>query len=181
MSNFLDMLYSASVIGHGVDHICWKLSGLKIFQVRSYYQALSGKDGVVFPWKCIWRPRVPPRVTIFIWTAALGKILTLDNLQRRNIILVNWCCFCREDGETIDHLFLHCRVARELWDNVLSLFGMDWVMPRRVVDLLACWQGKLGKNQNIEIWKAIPHCLISSFGRRGMLVLLRIVNEMFWN
>uniref|UniRef100_A0A2N9EY67 Anaphase-promoting complex subunit 5 n=1 Tax=Fagus sylvatica TaxID=28930 RepID=A0A2N9EY67_FAGSY len=92
-----------------------------------------------------------------------------------------WELYGREDGETIDHLFLHCRVARELWDNVLSLFGMDWVMPRRVVDLLACWQGKLGKHQNIEIWKAIPHCLISAFGTRGMLVLLRIVNEMFWN
>jgi hypothetical protein len=64
------------------------------------------------------------------------------------------------DGETIDHLFLHCRVARELWDNVLTLFGMDWVMPRWVVDLLACWQGKLGRHQNIEIWKAIPHCLM---------------------
>ena len=58
--------------------------------------------------------------------------------------LVNWCCMCREDEETIDHLFLHCKVANELWDLVLSLFGMHWVMPRRVVDLLACWQGGLG-------------------------------------
>ena len=50
---------------------------------------------------------------------------------------------CREDEETIDHLFLHCIVANELWATVLSLFGMHWVMPRRVVDLLDCWQGSL--------------------------------------
>jgi hypothetical protein len=67
---------------------------------------------------------------------------------------------CRVDEETIDHLFLHCKVANELWDTVLSLFGMHWVMPRRVVDLLDCWQGRLGWHQNIEIWKAIPHCLM---------------------
>jgi hypothetical protein len=113
-----------------------------------------------FPWKAIWKPRVPPRVTFFIWTVALGKILTADNLRRQNIILVNWCCMCRVDEETIDHLFLHCKVATKLWDTDLSLFRMHWVMPRRVVDLLDCWQGRLGRHQNIEIWKAIPHCLM---------------------
>ena len=50
------------------------------------------------------------------------------------------------EGETIDHLFLHCTVAREMWDTVLTLFGMHWVMPKRVVDLLDCWQCKLGRH-----------------------------------
>jgi hypothetical protein len=79
-------------------------------------------------------------------------------LRQRNIILVDWCCLCKEDGENIDHLFLHCTVARELWSSVFILFGVSWVMPRRVVDLLTCWQGSLGRHR--EIWKAIPHCLM---------------------
>jgi hypothetical protein len=33
-------------------------------------------------------------------------------------------------------------------------------MPRWVIDLLACWQGRLGRHQHVEIWKAIPHCLM---------------------
>ncbi len=130
--------------GQGDDPIYWKPSRSKVFQVRSFYNALSPKDGVRFPWKCIWQPQVPPRVTFFIWTVALGKILTADNLRRQNIILVNWCCMCKLDVESIDHLFLHCTVAREMWDTVLTLFGMHWVMPKRVVDLLDCWQCKLG-------------------------------------
>ncbi len=77
----------------------------------------------------------PPRVAFFMWTVGLGKILTTENLRRRNIILVSWCCMCKMEGETIDHLFLHCTVVREMWDTVLSLFGMHWVMPRRVVAL----------------------------------------------
>ena len=135
-------------------------SSSKIFQVRLYYLVLSPADGVLFPWKCIWKPKAPPRVIFFIQTVALGKILTADNLRRRHVLLVSWCCMCKENGESIDHLSLHCKVARELWDTILNLFGMLWVMPRRVVDLLTCWQRKLGRHRHIEIWKAAPHCLI---------------------
>ena len=31
---------------------------------------------------------------------------------------------------------------------------------RDVVDLLACWAGKVGKDETGMIWKAIPHCLM---------------------
>jgi hypothetical protein len=158
ISNFLDLLYSASPKGQGQDQMCWKPAVSKTFQVRSYYLVLSSKEGVPFPWKCIWKPKVPPRVAFFIWTVALERILTADNLRRRNIILVDWCCLCKEDGETIDHLFLHCKVARELWNSVFNLFGVVWVMPRKVVELLWCWQGSLGRHR--EIWKATPHCLM---------------------
>ena len=33
------------------------------------------------------------------------------------------------NSETVDHLFLHCLVALELWDMVFGLFGVCWVMP----------------------------------------------------
>ena len=29
----------------------------------------------------IWKPKVPPRVAFFIWTVALERILTADNLR----------------------------------------------------------------------------------------------------
>jgi hypothetical protein len=48
---------------------------------------------------------------------------------------------CKFDGETIDHLFLHCSVARKLWDFLLCLLGVNWVMPRRVLDLLLSLAG----------------------------------------
>jgi hypothetical protein len=53
---------------------------------------------------------------------------------------------CKVDGESMDHLVLHCAMARDLWDMVFSLFRIQWAMPRRVVDLLACWQGRLGRH-----------------------------------
>jgi hypothetical protein len=43
---------------------------------------------------------------------------------------------CKENGETVDHILLHCLVARELWEFVFSLFGVKWEMP--TMDLLTC-------------------------------------------
>ena len=31
------------------------------------------------------------RVAFFVWTAALRKILTSDNLKRRNVWTLDWC------------------------------------------------------------------------------------------
>jgi hypothetical protein len=48
---------------------------------------------------------------------------------------------CKKWGEYIDHLFLHCKIAIELWSVLLQLFGIDWVMPLRLSDLLGSWRG----------------------------------------
>uniref|UniRef100_A0A2N9HTH9 Malic enzyme n=1 Tax=Fagus sylvatica TaxID=28930 RepID=A0A2N9HTH9_FAGSY len=53
---------------------------------------------------------------------------------------ISWCCLCKENGETVDHLLLHCPFLREVWDMVFALFGVHWVMPWRVIDLIAFWQ-----------------------------------------
>ena len=67
---------------------------------------------------------------------------------------------CKCNSETINHLFLHCPVALELWDMVFGLFGVCWVMPFSVVGLLACWQGRFGRHRNGDIWMVVPLCLM---------------------
>ena len=98
-----------------------------------------------------------PRVAFFTWTAALGKILTADNLRKRNIVIVSWCCMCKIAEESIDHLFHHCPVAKELWDAILNLFGVHWVMPRQAKELLEGWHVGLSKHRQSGIWNAVPH------------------------
>ncbi len=76
-------------------------------------------------------------------------------------MLVSWCCMCKVDGESVDHLLIHCPLVKELlWDTVLTLFGMHWVMPRKVRELLDCWHGGFGQHCHSVIWKAISHCLM---------------------
>jgi hypothetical protein len=60
--------------------------------VKSFYQVLTTQNGSYFLCKSIWRVEAPSRVVFFVWTATLGKILTLDNLRKRNVVTVKWCC-----------------------------------------------------------------------------------------
>jgi hypothetical protein len=85
-----------------------------------------------FPWKNIWRVKAPTRVAFFVWSAALGKILTHDNLRKRNVIVIECCCLSKKSGESIDHLLLHCEIARDLWSYILILFGVGLCHER-------CW------------------------------------------
>jgi hypothetical protein len=51
----------------------------------------------------------------------LRKILVPDNLRKRNVVVIEWCCTYKKSGEPIDHLLIYCGVARELWNSVLNL------------------------------------------------------------
>ena len=44
--------------------------------------------------------KVPTKFSFFIWIAALRKIFTLDNLRRWKLVVVDWCCMCKRNGET---------------------------------------------------------------------------------
>ena len=110
-----------------------------------------------FPWKSIWKVKAPTKVASFFWTAALGKILTIDNLRRWRILIVDCCCMCKQDEEYVDHLLLHCCMARELCSFIFCLFGVQRVMPKRVVELLASWKGQYAR-----------HCMI--FGMPSLFV-----------
>ena len=99
----------------------------------------------------IWKVKVPLRVNFFVWTVTLGKILTLDNLRKRGIIVVEWCCMCKQSGESINHLLLHCEAARALWSVVLTLFDITWVMSGGVAALSVCWHGQRGNISAKEV------------------------------
>ena len=145
--------------GIGADRICWKPALSRGFEVRSFYLSLSPSSIIDFPWKRVWKSKVPPRVTFFSCTAALGKILTIDNLWKRHIAVIEWCFMCKRCRESVDHLLLQCPIAYELWSMVFCLFGSHWVMPYKVSELLASWQGKFGMHRNIDLWRFVPHFL----------------------
>ena len=139
--------------------MCWRGSSKDGFQVRNYYKNLLLIAGIVVPWKRIWKTKAPPRVAFFVWVAALGRILTIDNLRRRHVIVLDWCCMCKESGESISHMLLHCPVARELWSFMCSNFGIQWVMPGGVLNLLYCWGDSCHSIRIRKLWDMVPPCV----------------------
>ena len=136
--SFLECIQSRIPRGGGSDTSHWCLNGNGKFDIRSYYNNSRRAAASNFPWKGVWKDKNPRRMTFFVWTAVHGQIFTLDNLMLRGRILVNWCCMCHQNEETVDHLLLHCPVAHSLWVYMFQIFGTQWVMPGSVESLVYC-------------------------------------------
>jgi hypothetical protein len=91
LASFYRCLYSCKLREDGEDKLRWVPSRKGDFEVKSFYRVLSAHGQISFPWKSIWRSKSPPRVAFFAWTATRSKILTLDNLRRRGMVVVNRC------------------------------------------------------------------------------------------
>ena len=157
---FWNLIHSMTFIGEGQEKLCWKSTKNKGFKVSEFYLSLFSTSDNLFLWKSMWCSNIPLRVAFFSWTAALGKILTLDRLWNKGVPVMDWCYMCKRSGELVNHLLLHCPIAFELWSMVWSLFGGIWVMPQSVANLFASWQGLFGRQCNIDLWRAVPHCVL---------------------
>jgi hypothetical protein len=159
LASFFTLLYSIRVRSVGDGKLWWTPSHKGKFVVYSFYKVLTCKEEDPFHWRSIWRTKFPLKVTFFTWSVVLGKMLTLDNLRKRHVIVIDRCYMCKMNGETVDHLLLHCEVARVLWNAIFSRFSLSWVMPLRVVDLFTCWWPS-GCSRSAVVWKMIPSCLM---------------------
>uniref|UniRef100_A0A2N9FIH8 Reverse transcriptase zinc-binding domain-containing protein n=1 Tax=Fagus sylvatica TaxID=28930 RepID=A0A2N9FIH8_FAGSY len=160
VASFLELLSSSSVKGYGEDRICWRGSSKEGFQVRNYCKNLLPSAGILVPWKKIWKTNAPLRLAFFFWVVALGCILTTDNLRRRHVIVLDWCCMSKESGESISHLLLHCSAAMEIWSFMFSIFGIQWVMPGGMLDLLSCWGDSCHNIRIRKLWAMVPPCML---------------------
>jgi hypothetical protein len=133
--------------------LVWNRSKRGSFEVKSYYEGLNGKDGPSFPWKAL------ARVDFFVWTPALGKILTHDKLRKMNVVVTEWCCMCNKSGESIEHLLLHCEVSCDLWSYIFTLFGVKWIMPRMVLELTS-WGVSYGYGLAKKVCQLVSLCLM---------------------
>jgi hypothetical protein len=108
--------------------------------------------------------QVSPKGCVLCVIGSAGKILTLDNLRKRQVVVINRCFMCKKDGESVDHLLLHCEVAHALWCNIFSQLGLSWVMPSSVLDLCVCWCSS-SRTRSAVVWKMVPICIFWSIWR----------------
>ena len=127
---FWDVIYGVLLRVIGEDKMCWTPSKSRGFEVSNYYQALLGVCTQSLPWRSIWKQKILSRVAFFVWIVALGTILTIDNLCKRKVLILDWFYVCKSNGESVDHILLHCPIVFELWSMVFTLFGIYWAMSK---------------------------------------------------
>ena len=156
VERFLHFLHNKKIRLVQEDRLLLKESTTNGFSVRHMYRKLMFYPPLDFLSISIWNLIVPPKLGFFAWEASWGKVLTLDQLKRRGIPLVNRCFLCEENEETIDHLLIHCSKAKMLWDILLAITEANWVFPRTVRQLLLVWQSaSVGKNGREFGWRLL--------------------------
>ena len=148
------------------DSVSWKGGRNGQFRVKVAYSSLVNPIVTTFPKNCNWVDRVPTKIAFFAWEATWGKVLTLDRLQKRGWQLPNYCFLCGCEEKTVNHILIHCTVVRVLWDIVLILFGVQWVFPETVKEVLFSWRGSFVGKKGKRFGNLFRCTLFRRFGRR---------------
>jgi hypothetical protein len=131
--------------------------------------SLLGKIGVCHPyvpipsppevlslWSSIWRTGSLPKVNILCWNLAHGKVLMGGNLKRRGLMGPFRCALCCQEEEFLDHLFLGCPYARNVWSQSLLTLRLLINWPSSVTHLFNRWrssyQGTLKTKPTLKLY-----------------------------
>jgi hypothetical protein len=113
------------------DRPCWLLDK-KGFPVKSSYRNFKvnmNRD----PYWFIWKAKIPQRIKIFLWLVINDKILSKENLRKKNWqgnVNCEWCgCL-----ETTSHIFYNCQVASFSW-KIIQMSCPSLTLPKNANDM----------------------------------------------
>ena len=119
---FSVLLYSTMVGRNEEDKLVWLAACSGSFEVKSYYTVLLCRNSHSFPWKSIWKVKVPSKVAFFTWTATKGKILWCEHeVQAPNYTHV------QEEKQKIDG------PTCGLMDEAYQLLGLTLSKPKHLM------------------------------------------------
>jgi hypothetical protein len=75
--------------------------------------------------------------------------------------LIPGCCSVVFPSFRYHQVGLFCEVATALWCSVFSMFGIQWVLPAKVLDMLAGWHNWFGRRSS-AVWNLAPLCVMWS-------------------
>lgn len=68
-------------------------------------------------WRKLWDIRIPQKVKVFLWRAALGCLPRRHCLQSRGVKCDDRCVFCERSYENDWHLFFGCDETKSVWEE----------------------------------------------------------------
>nr|XP_023927580.1 uncharacterized protein LOC112038979 [Quercus suber] len=103
------------------DQIFWCLSPSGEYTVKSAYNILRSIVQVPHQqlnskgWKDIWKLNANARLKHLLWKIAWEVLSTCVAINNRFSIPSIDCCLCKNAPETLDHIFLQCDWASQIW------------------------------------------------------------------
>ncbi|CAN4110287.1 unnamed protein product [Withania somnifera] len=69
---------------------------------------------------------------------------------------------CHLKEETVNHLFLHCLVAANIWSMYFAVIGISLSTPATVKDAVGSWSSRKVDKSIKKIWQMVPACIFWS-------------------
>ncbi|KAF3795393.1 putative ribonuclease H protein [Nymphaea thermarum] len=114
------------------------------------------------PWRnAIWNVGAPPRAAWTTYLAVEGRLQVDARAQKHGLYLASHCYICKSAQEDINHVFLHCKEAKSLWELVIKKFKQRNFHPLTVKDALAWWTSRKFRNKVLfKCWKNLLHIIL---------------------
>jgi hypothetical protein len=150
------------------DLIRWRWTSNGKFSVSSAYKCQSGGSLALFPTMHVWQAKVELKCKFFAWLVLHNKLLTAENMIKRNWECDEFCSLYLCIHETASHLLTECNFMEAVWNLVAHIFALPnygvWIAtggPKDWVQKLLCASAVLEKIRNLgilfmtwwEIWK----------------------------
>ncbi|KAJ3700519.1 hypothetical protein LUZ61_004224 [Rhynchospora tenuis] len=103
----------------GNDSVYWYWSSSGKFSVSSFYNSFALAGKTCSPCCFIWNCKSPPSIKLFLYFLFHDRLLTRDQLRRRNVVTPPFCVLCSlQQVETSLHLFFHCPFVAAVWSSL---------------------------------------------------------------
>jgi hypothetical protein len=116
------------------------------------------KDSI---WTTIWKSKLWPKISTFLWLLLQNNILTLDNLQRRGFIGPLIFHLFHLQAETMEHLLNNCPLNEIIWNLATRLIRRTKRVKNNIISTIMDWGSGSFKipilNKN---WQLLPGFIV---------------------
>jgi ribonuclease HI len=149
---------------HKNEEDTWGWGQTGVYSAKQGYLQMQSKKDSVHPegvWKQIWECFSIPKINFFFWTLFQNKILTGENLCKRNILGPHRCVFCKKALETTVHIFLECEYAQKTWTSFLTGLNVRPPVNSSISEMFVSWKARYphsiaAKSLWSKVWTAVP-------------------------
>jgi hypothetical protein len=78
----------------------------------------------LFPILPVWHAKAEPKCKFFTWLVLHNKLLTADNMLKRNWECNPICSLCLCLHETTEDLLIECNFSEAVWNSVVARFAL---------------------------------------------------------
>ena len=111
-------------------------------------------------WKKVWTQGLISKITFFMWLLDHNKLATIDKLKKKGMILPNRCHLCKEQEESINHIFVYCTFATRVQNEIRAHTCYQGVMLEKARDWIVQWSPmKTNKYKEMAWYVILTHLL----------------------